>query len=160
MKRWLAHPLLTAALLVAWLVLWHSLTLGTLVVGLVIALGLSRLWTQLDAPRVRIRHAGKLLLLGARVGIDILASNWAVARLIATRQPHTAAFVVIELDVQQRAALAVLACIVTATPGTIWVSHDSQRRRLLIHVLDVATREHLVRNIKQRYEPALREVFE
>ncbi|HET7301157.1 MAG TPA: Na+/H+ antiporter subunit E [Oleiagrimonas sp.] len=160
MKRWLAHPLLIVMLLLAWLVLQQSLATGTILIGLVIGLGLSRLWTRLDAPRVRVRHAGKLLLLGCRVVADIIASNWAVARLIVTRRPHTSTFVAIELEVEQPAALAVLACIITATPGTIWVSHDSRLRRLTIHVLDSAAREQLVHNIKQRYEPPLREVFE
>ena len=160
MKRWLEHPLLIATLLLTWLVLQQSLGVGTILVGLVIALGLSRLWSRLDAPRVRVRHVGKLLLLGMRVVVDIIASNWAVARLIVTRRPHTSAFVAIELEVEQSAALAVLACIITATPGTIWVSHDSHLHRLTIHVLDIAAREQLVHNIKQRYEPPLREVFQ
>lgn len=160
MKRWLAHPLLIVMLLLAWLVLQQSLAVGTILIGLVIGLGLSRLWTRLDAPRVRVRHVGKLMLLGCRVVVDIIASNWAVARLIVTRRPHASTFVAIELEVEQPAALAVLACIITATPGTIWVSHDSHLRRLTIHVLDIASREQLVRNIKQRYEPPLREVFE
>ncbi len=159
MKRRLAHPLLVSVLLLTWLVLQQSLAAGTILVGLVIALGLSRLWTRLDAPRVHVRHVGKLLLLGLRVVVDIVASNWAVARLIVTRRKHASAFVAIDLELQQPAALAVLACIITATPGTIWVSHDSRLRRLTIHVLDVASREQLVHNIKQRYEPALREVF-
>ena len=160
MKRWLAHPLLIVTLLLAWLVLQQSLAVSTILVGLIIGLGLSRLWTQLDAPRVRLRHVGKLLILGFRVVVDIIFSNLAVARLIVTRRPHTSAFVAIELEVEQPAALAVLACIITATPGTIWVSHDSHLHRLTIHVLDIATREQLVRNIKQRYEPPLREVFQ
>lgn len=160
MKRRLAHPLLVAMLLLAWLVLQQSLAVGTIVVGLLIALGLSRLWTRLDAPRVRVRHVGKLLVLCVRVFVDIIASNWAVARLIVTRRKHASAFVAIELDVDQPAALAVLACIITATPGTIWVSHDSNLRRLTIHVLDIAARKQLVHNIKQRYEPPLREVFQ
>lgn len=160
MKRWLAHPLLIVTLLLAWLVLQQSLAVGTLLVGLIIALGLSRLWTRLDAPHVRVRHAGKIAVLGARVIQDIIASNGAVAWLIVTHRPHTSGFVTIALDVQQPAALATLACIITATPGTVWVSHDSHRHLLTIHVLDITTRQQLVHNIKQRYEPSLREVFE
>ncbi|HET7662557.1 MAG TPA: Na+/H+ antiporter subunit E [Rhodanobacteraceae bacterium] len=159
MKRWLAHPLLVVMLLMAWLVLQQSLAVGTILTGLIIGLGLSRLWTRLDAPHVRVRHVGKLLVLGFRVVVDIITSNWAVARLIVTRRKHTSAFVAIELEMEQPAALAVLACIITATPGTIWVSHDSHLHRLTIHVLDIASRKQLVHNIKQRYEPPLREIF-
>ncbi len=159
MKRWLPHPLMAAALWLAWLVLQQSLAPGTVLVGAILALLITQLWARLDPPRVRMRHVGKLALLAARVGMDILASNWAVARLIVTRHPYTPAFVAIDLDVDRPAALAVLACIITATPGTIWASHDARRRRLLIHVLDAASADQLVANIKQRYEPPLKEVF-
>lgn len=159
MKRWLPHPLMATAILLAWLMLQQSLAPGTLLVGLVLAWALSRLWARLDPPRPRLRHAGLLLALGWRVFVDILASNAAVARLIVTRRAHASGFVAIPLQLEQRAALAMLACIITATPGTIWVSHDSRRRRLLIHVLDTASEATLVHNIKQRYEPPLLEVF-
>lgn len=159
MKRWLPHPLLAATLLLTWLLLQQSLAPGTWLIGVLLALLLSRLWARLEAPDVRLQHMGKLLILGVRVCIDIVASNWAVARLIATRRPHASEFVAIPLQVEHPAALAMLACIITATPGTIWVSHDSRRRQLIIHVLDKASAPQLVRNIKQRYEPSLREVF-
>jgi multicomponent K+:H+ antiporter subunit E len=158
-KRWLPHPFLTAALWLAWLILQQSLAPGTLIIGAVLAWAIAKLWARLEPPRVNMRHVGKLVLLAIRVGIDIVLSNWAVARLIVTGRRHVSRFVAIDLDVRQRPALALLATIITATPGTIWVSHDSRRHRLIIHVLDGAAAEQLVANIKQRYEPALREVF-
>lgn len=159
MSRWFSHPWLTSALVLTWLVLQQSMSVGTLVIGLVVALGLSRLWSRLEPRNVHVRSAGKLLVLGARVCIHIVASNWAVACLIVTRRAHTPGFVTIALELTEPAALAVLACIITATPGTLWVSHDSQRRLLVIHVLDTASATALVRNIKQGYEPPLLEVF-
>src|SRR5699024_12120007 len=116
MKRRLAHPLLVVMLLLAWLMLQQSIAIGTILIGLIIAWGLSRLWIRLDAPRVRVRHPGKLLVLGFRVIVDVVASNWAMGRLIVTRRTHTYAFVVIDLQVEQPAALAVLACVIPATP--------------------------------------------
>ena len=57
-------------------------------------------------------------------------------------------------------ALAALACIITATPGTAWARYDSRANVVTIHVLDLVDGEGLVRTIKQRYEVKLKEVFE
>ena len=54
---------------------------------------------------------------------------------------------------------ALLACIITATPGTIWVSHDPGRRVLVIHVLDLVDESTWVANIKRRYERPLLRIF-
>ena len=53
-----------------------------------------------------------------------------------------------------------LACIITSTPGTIWVNYDTVRGVLLIHVLDLVDEEGWTRTIKDRYERLLLEIFE
>jgi multicomponent K+:H+ antiporter subunit E len=56
--------------------------------------------------------------------------------------------------------LAALACIITATPGTLWVEYDSADNTMLLHVLDLIDDEEWVRIIKGRYEKRLMEIFE
>jgi multicomponent K+:H+ antiporter subunit E len=56
--------------------------------------------------------------------------------------------------------LAALACIITATPGTVWVEYDSAQGTMLLHVLDLVDEEEWVRIIKDRYERRLMEIFE
>ena len=56
--------------------------------------------------------------------------------------------------------LATLACIVTATPGTIWTGLAPDGAVLTIHVLDLQDEEAWVRTIKDRYERPLMEIFE
>src|SRR5690606_41312516 len=64
----------------------------------------------------------------AAVVADITRSNIAVARLIlGGRVGPDSGFVAIPLTITDGHALAVLACIITSTPGTVWVSHDSER---------------------------------
>ena len=41
------------------------------------------------------------------------------------------------LDLGNPYGLAVLACIITSTPGTLWVNFDAAKRILIIHVLDL-----------------------
>ena len=66
----------------------------------------------------------------------------------------------IPLDMRDPYGLTALACIITATPGTIWVEYDSADSTVLIHVLDLIDEEQWVTIIKQRYERRLMEIFE
>jgi multicomponent K+:H+ antiporter subunit E len=160
MTRWLPHPWFALWLLVAWLLLQQSLALPTIVLGIVLALALSWALGKLDLPRVRVRSLGTLLVLLARVFGDIVRSNIAVARIIVSpRSRISSGFVAIPLEMTHPYALALLACIITATPGTIWVSHDSARRVLVIHVLDVVDEGVWIANIKRRYEQPLLQIF-
>jgi multicomponent K+:H+ antiporter subunit E len=160
MTRWLPHPWFALWLLAAWLLLQQSLATPTIVLGIVLALALSWALGKLDLPRVRVRSLGTLLVLLARVFGDIVRSNIAVARIIVSpRSRISSGFVAIPLEMTHPYALALLACIITATPGTIWVSHDSARQVLVIHVLDVVDEGVWIANIKRRYEQPLLRIF-
>src|SRR5699024_2012423 len=105
------------------------------------------------------RRIGTMTRLLLRVGADILRSNITVAWLLLSgRRDFTSGFVTIPLEVTNPYALATLACIITSTPGTIWVSHDSARRVLVIHVLDLVDEDTWINSIKQRYERPLLEI--
>jgi multicomponent K+:H+ antiporter subunit E len=160
MTRWLPHPWFALWLLVVWLLLQQSLAASTIVLGIVLALALSWALSLLHLPRVRVRNLGTLLVLLARVFGDIVRSNIAVAKIIVSPRPRiTSGFVTIPLEMTSPYALALLACIITATPGTIWVSHDSLRRVLVIHVLDFVDEAAWIANIKRRYEQPLLRIF-
>jgi multicomponent K+:H+ antiporter subunit E len=94
--------------------------------------------------------------------VDILRSNIAVGRIIVrSREPGVnAGFMTIPLDLSSRNGLAVLAIIITSTPGTTWVSHDAAKGTLLPHVLDLVDETVWIRTIKGRYERLLMEIFE
>jgi multicomponent K+:H+ antiporter subunit E len=162
MRRWLPYPPLTAALLAMWLLLNESVSPGAMVLGGVLALGASRALVALGPPRARFRHPRTAFRLALVVLVEIVRSNNAVARIIlrpGTRD-RTSGFVRIPLDMRDPYGLAALACIITATPGTIWVEYDSARSTVLLHVLDLIDEEAWVRIIKDRYERRLMEIFE
>jgi multicomponent K+:H+ antiporter subunit E len=160
-RRWLPYPLLSVLLALVWLVLNQSLAPGTILLGGVLGVVLARVFGLLGAPAAHIRNyplAGRLLL---RVIGDIVRSNLAVARLILGRGNHQrSGFVAIPLTLTDQYGLAVLACIITSTPGTIWVSYDSGMNILLIHVLDLVDEQSWIDSIKQRYERPLLEIFQ
>ena len=53
-----------------------------------------------------------------------------------------------------------IACIITATPGTSWVRYDSAANVVTIHVLDLVDADDWIRLFKQRYERLLMEIFQ
>jgi multicomponent K+:H+ antiporter subunit E len=161
MTRILPYPLLTAALFVMWLLL-NQVSVGHVVLGAVIALLAAKAMTALEPAKPRIRRWDQIPVLVAVVLVDILKSNIAVAGLIlrGRRRQKTSGFLAIPLDLRDRTGLAVLACIITSTPGTAWVDYHSGRNELLIHVLDLTDPEGLTDQIKQSYERRLMEIFE
>ena len=162
MRRWLPYPAMSALLLVIWLLLNQTLAPGQFVVGAILGVVLARIFRLLDAPTLRLRNPHRLLLLAARVSLDVVRSNYAVAKLIVRGQSRAvqSGFVSVPLRLTNPYALAVLACIITSTPGTIWVSYDAGRNVLLIHVLDLVDEMVWIRTIRDRYEHLLLEIFE
>lgn len=160
-RRWLPYPLLSAVLALLWLVLNQSLSPGMVVLGIALGLGLARVFGMLRPPRARIRNYPLAARLLSRVVFDIVRSNLAVARLILGGRRHVrSGFVSIPLTLTDRHGLAVLACIITSTPGTIWVSYDPTASVLLIHVLDLVDEGTWIRTIQRRYERPLLEIFQ
>jgi multicomponent K+:H+ antiporter subunit E len=162
MRRWLPFPLLTAGLLALWLLLAGSVAPGTVVLGGVLAIGAAQALTALDPPKSRFRRPRAALRLALVVLAEIVRSNKAVARIILrpVARHRRSGFVRIPLDMRAPYGLAALACIITATPGTLWVEYDSADNTMLLHVLDLIDEEEWVRIIKDRYETRLMEIFE
>ena len=105
MTRILPHPLLSAALVLMWLLLTRF-SLGHLVLGSVIA----------------------------------VLAGLALARI-------------------DPVPLALLAVILTATPGTAWMEYDREAGTLLLHVFDMIDEEEWCVLIRDRYEALLMEAF-
>ena len=160
MSRLLPYPLLALSLLAMWLLL-NSLSLGHVVLGSVIGIAASNVTAALQPPRSRIRRWHLIPKLVGLVLIDVWRSNVAVARLILFPGTHRrmSGFVVVPLELREPAALAVLACILTCTPGTAWVEYDSTANKLLIHVFDLVDEAHWIDLIKNRYERLLLEIL-
>lgn len=160
MTRLLPYPLLAASLLLMWLLL-NGFSLGHVVLGSVIALAAPRTMMALQPAKPRLRRWDKIPLLVGTVMVDIIRSNLAVASLVLRpRSDRKSGFVIIPLDLRDRTGLAVLACIITSTPGTAWVEYRSGNGTLLIHVLDLLDEREWIDLIKNRYERLLMEIFE
>lgn len=161
MTRWLPFPGLTLLLLVAWLLLVGSVAPGSLLLGAVLAVISSWALVRLELPKLRFRRAFAALRLALAVLREIIRSNNAVARIILSRgtRDRRSGFVRIPLDTHNPYVLAGIACIITATPGTLWVEYDSADNTMLLHVLDLIDEDEWVKIVKTRYETRLMEIF-
>lgn len=160
MSRLLPYPLLTASLLAMWLLL-NGLSLGQIVLGAAIAVAASNVTAALEPAKPRLKRWYLVPKLVMIVLVDIWRSNIAVARLIlrADQTRRVSGFVVVPLELRDPTGLAILACIVTSTPGTAWVEYDSTGNKLLLHVFDLVDEAHWIDLIKGRYEHLLLEIL-
>jgi multicomponent K+:H+ antiporter subunit E len=153
---------LIAALVVIWLLLSQTWSLAQLLLGILLATVLAIVSTALR-PVPRLRHLHEAGWLAVLVLGDIIRSNFAVARIVLglTRGPEvTSAFIKVPLQLRDPYGLAVLAAIVTSTPGTVWVDFNAASQTLTIHVLDMKDEQEWIDWIKNRYERLLLRIFE
>jgi multicomponent K+:H+ antiporter subunit E len=160
MSRLVPFPMVSAGLLVLWLLL-NSLSVGHILLGGAVALIGGWALAALAPPKARARRPVAVLRLAAFVFADVVRSNVAVARIILGLEPRrwTSGFVEVPLELRHPYGLATLACIITSTPGTLWVDFNEANGTLTIHVLDLVDETEWVRTIKGRYERPLLEIF-
>ena len=154
-------PALVVALTAIWLLLNQTLAPGQLVLGLALSVWLAWFGSTLRPLRAKLRRLDHAVALFFVVFWDIVRSNLAVARIVLSRSHDVrSGFVRIPLDLQNDHGLAVLACIVTSTPGTVWAGLSPDRATLTLHVLDLKDEGHWVQTIKRRYERPLMRIFQ
>lgn len=155
------HPLLSLSLLAMWLLL-NDVTLGHLILGSIVAVFGGWAMASLRPDKPKMKKWYLLPKLFWRVFTDVVRSNIAVAFLVlrGKRQTHTAGFITVPLQIEHPMALAIMAVILTSTPGSAWLAYDGRRKTVLIHVLDLIDEDAWVKNIKLRYESLLLEIIE
>ena len=162
MKRWLPAPLLSAALIVMWLVLNRPFGLGQLLLALLFGVAAPALLAPLRPARPRIRRPWTVLRLILTDGRDVIASSldvfWTLLR--NHRNPVNSRFVVIPLELRDPSALASLTMITTVVPGTVWCELARDSSAMLLHVWNAPDEAEFVAFFKRRYEQPLKEIFE
>lgn len=160
MSRLLPHPVLSGALFAAWLALIGKISVAHLLLAAILAWGLPLAAAaflthlpQVASPGIAVRFLFVVLW-------DIVLANAAVARLVLGPMPRLRpVFVTVPLALTHPQSIALLASIITMTPGTVSAVLSADRRSLLVHALDSGDPDALVAQIKQRYERPLQEIF-
>lgn len=160
--RWLLpHPALSAMLLIVWLLMANSLTVGGLLLGAVLALVLPKFTQPFWPARPRMRFGRTFVAYLAIVLWDIVVANFQVAWLILFRRNRDlrSRWLVVPIDLATPEAITILAGTISLTPGTVSADVSADGRHLLVHALDVGDPAAEVTRIKTRYEARLRRVF-
>jgi multicomponent K+:H+ antiporter subunit E len=110
--------------------------------------------------RWRLHALRRLVSLAVAVSVDVVRSNIQVALLILGPVGRIrSTFIEVPVDLEDPLAVAVLAGIVTMTPGTLSAGLSADRRMLTIHCLHAPDPQAVVAAIKVRYERPLAEIF-
>ena len=156
-------PVLTLVLVAIWLLLNNSASLANILLGLIIAVLLMLAAAQLRPLHPRLRRLWVAIPLIFMVLIDIVRSNVGVGRIVLgmvrDRDVHSG-FVDVPLDLKDPHGLAILAAIITSTPGTAWAGVSEDGNTLKLHVLDLKDEAEWISMIKRRYESPLMRIFE
>ncbi|WP_455477843.1 Na+/H+ antiporter subunit E [Bartonella sp. B10] len=160
MNYFYPYPFFSSVIIFMWLIL-NGFSLGQFLLGSIIALFCGLMMRLLEPEKIIIKNWSAVFRLIFRAGIDSITSNISVAWFVLTKksQRQQSGFVIVPLALESRAALAILACILSVTPGTVWVTYNSKNSELLIHVLNFKNEYNYQQLIKQRYEQLLLEIF-
>lgn len=154
-----SRPLVWLGLLAMWLLLGGSLAPGQILLGAIVATLACWAALPLAPPRSRIRSVRPIPGLVAAVVKDVIRSNIAVLALILSGRTPRSAFVDIPLQLTDENGLAILACIITATPGSAWIQYRSRTNTVTVHVLDTPDAEAWAAEFKHTYERRLLEIL-
>lgn len=160
MSRLLPHPVLSALLVVMWVLMANSASAGTLllalVVGVVVPLFTAAWWP--DRPRLRLLPA--IGYLGV-VLWDILVANFHVAAIVLFKPSRDLrpAWLTIPLDLATPEAITVFAGTISLTPGTVSADVSACGNFLLVHALHAPDPAAEIAKVKARYEARLKGIF-
>ncbi|MCM8611608.1 Na+/H+ antiporter subunit E [Accumulibacter sp.] len=100
-----------------------------------------------------MRRPAALVRLLLRFMLHCIVSGIATARIILRRRPARSGLVRLRTAPMSEAGAAVLAALVTLTPGSSVIDIDPERREMLLHLLDLDGADGTVAGIRRDFEP-------
>lgn len=159
MRRIVPYPVLAIALALVWLLL-SGFTRGQFVLAVIVSLSAAHALHALGEVSPRIHRWLAIPQLLGIVLYDVAISNITVARaLLFAKRDRQPGFVTMPIRLKNPSALAILAIVVTSTPGTAWIDYNAARGELLIHIFDLVEDHDWPGVIANRYENLLLEIF-
>jgi multicomponent K+:H+ antiporter subunit E len=161
LTRLIPHPLLSLTLILVWLGLVNTFTLGNLILGTVMGLLVPMLTAAYWPDRPTIARPVKVLEYMLVVLWDIIVANVQVAMIILfKREPMIRSqWVPVPLELSSAEAITVLAGTITMTPGTVSATLSADGGAILVHCLHTDDPDSIRNDIKTRYERRLLEIF-
>lgn len=161
LRRLIPHPFLSLTLVLVWLALVNTLTVGHLIIGTVLGLFIPMLTAPYWPDRPRIARPFKIAEYILIVLWDIVVANVQVAMIILFRRENDirSQWIPIPLELTSAEAITVLAGTITMTPGTVSAMLCADGSSILVHCLHTDEPDEVREQIKQRYERRLKEIF-
>ncbi len=153
--------LLNILLAIAWAALTGSFEPVDLLFGF--GLGYLVLWliTRMGKPNPYFRQIPLVLGLLGTFLADLLRANIRMAGIILS--PHMRlrpAVIAVPLILKSKAAIILLANLVTLTPGTLSLDVSTDQRMLFIHTVYLENPEQFKQQLLEGYQRRLKELFE
>ena len=160
-SRFIPMPLHSTSLVIVWLMLNSTTSLGHILLGSVLAIIIPLLCGPLRLPQPKVKRPLKLISYALIVLKDIVVANIEVALLvIGPMDKINPGFVAVPLELTGTLPVTLLASTVTMTPGTVSADISKDEKWLYVHVLNMPEQEQEVIDfIKQRYEARVKEIF-
>jgi multicomponent K+:H+ antiporter subunit E len=161
LTRLIPHPLLSLMLILVWIGLVNTFTLGNLILGTFIGLIVPMITAPYWPNRPKMRRPFKVVEYVLVVLWDIVVANVQVAMIILfKREPDIRShWIPIPLELTSAEAITVLAGTITMTPGTVSATLSADGSAILVHCLHSDDPDSIRDEIKTRYEQRLLEIF-
>lgn len=158
-KRWMPMPRHSLVLLVLWLML-NGWSVGQLVLGAILAVLIPQLTYRLVRGHPAVKNWSAALLYFVRLLVDIFRANIEVAiRILRPNRYLKPGWIAVPMVLPHPFQRTLLASTITLTPGTVSVDFSEDESVLYVHVLHIDDAEKMVKDIKDRYERGLRNIF-
>lgn len=154
--------LVNVLLALAWGAVTGAFTVQNLLFGFIIgALALIVIRNQVGTTGY-LRRTRRIASLVWLFVYELVLSGVRVARIVLSpgTMPLNPAMIAVPLTVTRDAEIALLANLITLTPGTLSVDVSDDRKTLYVHALDAADPDALRREIATGFEARIKEAFE
>lgn len=147
--------------------IWCALTREPSVPNVILGVGLAALLLRrfrADAapwpPRASLSRLGAWTRLLLGLGVDLVSANLRMVRLVLRpRGSLRPGILAVPVDAGSARELALMADLVTLTPGTLALDSSADLRVLYVHVLDIDDPERVIRELREGVVSRVREVF-
>lgn len=162
LTRLIPHPLLSLTLVLVWLGLVNTFTLGNLILGVAFGLVIPMLTAAYWPNRPAIARPLKVAEYTLIVLWDIIVANVQVGMIILFKREQTirSHWIPVPLELKSAEAITVLAGTITMTPGTVSAMLAADGSAILVHCLHSDDPDAVRDEIKSRYERRLLEIFQ
>jgi multicomponent Na+:H+ antiporter subunit E len=151
---------MVVGLALAWVALTGDVSVASVAFGVVLGVVALRIARPLGPSALGRPRPVALLGLVAFVAWEVVVANLQVAAaVLGPRRRLRPALVAVPLELEGEDRQALLANLVSLTPGTLSLDVSPDGRTLYVHAMFVSSPEALRRAIKDGYERRVREAF-